>query len=145
MLQFNTRIFFIKPRYYVSLNIFAVNEYLVSFLFLVTVAEELDATVGVSMDRFVYQNGLSSTFMAPIQQQQQQHYYPLTATTAMMSARFGKMSKLTAEKKSHSEAESRRRKRINDHLFTLRSILPSKVKVSLITCSFSSQKLDSDT
>lgn len=106
-------------------------------MFLVTVAEELDATVGVSMDRFVYQNGLSKTFMAPMQQQQQQqHYYPLTATTAMMSARFGKMSKLTAEKKSHSEAESRRRKRINDHLFTLRSILPSKVKVSLITCFF---------
>ncbi|CAM8926309.1 unnamed protein product [Rhodiola kirilowii] len=76
------------------------------------------------MDRFIFPQGggAASSLMGAAQ-------HPLT--TSASATRF--MSKPKAEKKSHSEAESRRRKRINDHLVTLRSILPSKVKTDKAT------------
>ncbi|CAM8911053.1 unnamed protein product [Rhodiola kirilowii] len=70
------------------------------------------------MDRFIFQHGGSSFFMSP----------PIGAG----ATRFASKPK-AAGKKSHSEAESRRRKRINDHLTTLRGILPSKLKTDKAT------------
>lgn len=56
-----------------------------------------------------------------------------------LQSEFGKMSaqemmdaKALAASKSHSEAERRRRERINTHLARLRSLLPSTTKVRII-------------
>lgn len=38
--------------------------------------------------------------------------------------------------RSHSEAERKRRQRINTHLATLRSLLPSTSQVSYFSCSW---------
>uniref|UniRef100_A0A7N1A387 BHLH domain-containing protein n=2 Tax=Kalanchoe fedtschenkoi TaxID=63787 RepID=A0A7N1A387_KALFE len=82
----------------------------------------LQNTVGqpTDMDKFVFPQRASSFMAAPM-------------TTAMMMATRFATNKPKAEKKSHSEAESRRRKRINDHLTTLRGILPSKLKTDKAT------------
>lgn len=55
-----------------------------------------------------------------------------------MSAQEIMDAKAQAASKSHSEAERRRRERINAHLARLRSLLPSTTKVRTLTsvCSF---------
>lgn len=57
-----------------------------------------------------------------------------------LQAEMGKLSaqeiidaKALAASKSHSEAERRRRERINNHLARLRSLLPSTTKVSIVS------------
>lgn len=72
-----------------------------------------------------------STTLGPVVHPGSTAPFGLQAELGKMSAQEIMDAKALAASKSHSEAERRRRERINNHLAKLRSILPSTTKVSI--------------
>lgn len=87
---------------------------------------------------FGYEGGSSDHQLRLIQESLGQVVHPISAPFGLqaelqkMTAQEIMDAKALAASKSHSEAERRRRERINNHLARLRSLLPSTTKVSSI-------------
>lgn len=86
-----------------------------------------DATNGFHVNNAVTGNRYGSSFSLVLDREREM----LVKAPAKMEQK-GVSTERTAEAlKNHSDAERRRRARINSHLDTLRSVIPGALKVSL--------------